>query len=184
MRALQITGLGEALEEVDLPDLAPGPGQLLVDVKAAGICRSDVHYRSGSRPIPGLPLVPGHEVAGVVSALGDGVTGVDVGDRVALHYLSRCGRCRACIRGAEQFCVAGEMLGFNRQGGYAEAIVVDAENAVPVPDGVSLEWAAVMMCSTSTVFHALRRGRLAPGESVAVVGVGGLGASAIQVAKA
>jgi propanol-preferring alcohol dehydrogenase len=184
MRALQITALREPLDGVVLPDPSPGPGEVLVEVRAAGICRSDVHYRAGTRPIPGLPIVPGHEVAGVVSAIGDGVAAPAVGDRVALHYLSRCGRCRACIGGAEQFCVMGQMLGFNRQGGYAEAIVVDAENAVPVPDGVPLEWAAVMMCSTSTAFHALRRGRLAAGESVAVVGAGGLGASAIQVARA
>lgn len=155
-----------------------------MEIRAAGICRSDVHYRSGTRPPPALPLVPGHEVAGVVAALGDGVDSHAVGDRVCLHYLVTCGECAQCRAGAEQFCASGEMLGLDRQGGYAEAIVVPAGIAHHIPDGVSTEAAAVMMCSTATSLHALRRGGAGPGTSVGVFGAGGLGMSAIQLARA
>ncbi|MCB2224058.1 MAG: zinc-binding dehydrogenase [Actinobacteria bacterium] len=183
MRALQIVEYGRPLEQVELPDPAPGPGEVAVRVGAAGICRSDVHYRSGSRPVASLPLVPGHEVAGIVEAVGEGVDHPAVGDRVCLHYLVSCGVCGACRRGAEQFCASGQMIGLDRQGGYAEVIVMPARNAFVVPDGVPLEAAAVMMCSTATSYHALRRGRLDVGDTVAVFGSGGLGASAIQLAE-
>lgn len=182
MRALQITEPAGPLSEIVLPDPSPGPGEVVVRIEAAGICRSDVHYRSGTRPVPALPLVPGHEVAGTIVATGDGVDGQRVGDRVCLHYLVTCGACPACLRGAEQFCVSGAMLGLDRQGGYAEQIVVPARNAHPVPDGVSTPAAAVMMCSTATSLHALRRGRVEPRSTVAVLGAGGLGMSAIQLA--
>jgi propanol-preferring alcohol dehydrogenase len=182
MRALQIAGYRQPLEETELPDPRPGPGEVVVSVKAAGICRSDVHYRAGTRPVRSLPLVPGHEVAGLVEAVGPGVEQPMAGDRVCLHYLTSCGFCEACRRGAEQFCAAGEMIGLDRQGGYAEKILMPARNAFVIPDGVSLDAAAVMMCSTATSYHALQRGRLRLGESVAVFGSGGLGASAIQLA--
>jgi len=183
MRALQIVETGRPLQEVELVDPVPGPGEIVVSVRAAGICRSDVHYRGGTRPVPSLPLVPGHEVAGIVDKVGPGVERPLTGDRVCLHYLISCGACDACHRGAEQFCESGRMIGLDRQGGYAEQILVPARNAFPVPDTVALEAAAVMMCSTSTSYHALRRGRLSVGESVAVFGSGGLGMSAIQLAE-
>ena len=171
------------MQEVELADPVPGPGEIVVSVRAAGICRSDVHYRGGTRPVPSLPLVPGHEVAGIVDKVGPGVERPLTGDRICLHYLISCGACDACHRGAEQFCESGRMIGLDRQGGYAEQILVPARNAFPVPDTVPLEAAAVMMCSTSTSYHALRRGRLSVGESVAVFGSGGLGMSAIQLAQ-
>lgn len=184
MRALQITTVGSPLTAVTMTDPEPGPGEVLVRVEAAGICRSDVHYRSGHRRIPGVPLVPGHEVAGSIVATGSGVAAGRIGERVCLHYLITCGHCAACLRGAEQFCETGAMIGLDRQGGYAELIVVPAVNAVVVPSAVTFEAAAVMMCSTVTVLHALRRGRIRPGERVVVLGAGGLGISAVQVAKA
>lgn len=184
MRALQIVELGRPLAEAELPDPVPGPEEIVVGVRAAGMCRSDVHYRSGGRRVPGLPLIPGHEVAGQVEAVGDGVERVGVGDRVCLHYLVSCGACTACHRGREQFCTDGQMIGLDRAGGYAERILIPARNVFHIPDGVSNEAAAVMMCSTATSYHALRRARLDVGESVAVFGVGGLGMSAIQLASA
>ena len=184
MKALQISTVGSPLEPVTLPDPEPGPGEVVVRIEAAGICRSDVHYRSGHRRIPGVPLVPGHEVAGSIVAVSDGVPRDRVGQRVCLHYLVTCGHCAPCLRGAEQFCTVGQMIGLDRQGGYAEAITVPAVNAVVIPPSVSTEAAAVMMCSTVTVLHALRRGAFQPGERVAVLGVGGLGISAVQVAMA
>lgn len=183
MRALQITAAGAPLAATDLPDPEPGPGEVLLRIDAAGMCRSDVHYRSGTRPVPSLPLVPGHEIAGTVLEVGHGVDRPAPGDRVSLHYLVTCGECGPCRRGAEQFCETGQMLGLDRQGGYAERIVVPARNAHPIPDGVSTAAAAVMMCSTATSLHALRRGRVGPGTRVALLGAGGLGMSAIQLAR-
>jgi propanol-preferring alcohol dehydrogenase len=182
MRALQITAPGAPLAAVDLAEPVPGPGEVLVAIEAAGMCRSDVHYRAGTRPVPSLPLVPGHEIAGTIVGAGEDVSDRSLGDRVALHYLVTCGECEFCLRGAEQFCTTGEMLGLDRQGGYAEQIVVPAGNTHLVPEGVSTRAAAVMMCSTATSLHALRRGRVGPGSAVALIGAGGLGMSAIQIA--
>ena len=152
-------------------------------MKAAGICHSDAHYRAGVSSTGPLPLTFGHEVAGVVEALGPGTVRTRIGDRVALHYLVTCGQCPACNRGQEQFCDTGKMIGKHRDGGYAEYICVPERGIVPLPDEVPFEVGAIMMCSSSTSFHALHKARLKPGESVAVFGVGGLGMSAIQLAK-
>ncbi|MEE9582107.1 MAG: zinc-binding dehydrogenase [Acidimicrobiia bacterium] len=184
MKAFQIVAAGAPLAEVELAEVDPRPGEVVVSIRAAGICRSDVHYKSGTRPVPSLPLVPGHEIAGTVQAIGEGVDTHQVGDRVCLHYLVTCTECDSCRRGAEQFCESGQMIGLDRHGGYAEAIIVPARNAHHIPDGVSIEAAAVMMCSTATSLHALRRGRAGPGSKVAVFGSGGLGMSAIQLALA
>ena len=109
---------------------------------------------------------------------------VTVGDRVCLHYLVTCGDCHYCRTGNEQFCIQGKMLGKHCDGGYAEYVAVPARNAVPLAGEVSFEQGAVLMCSASTSFHALRKGRLRPGETAAIFGVGGLGMSAIQLARA
>lgn len=160
----------------------PAHGEVLVTIGAAGICRSDVHYRSGARPVTSLPLVPGHEVAGTVASLGEGVSERSIGERVAVHYLIACEECETCLAGREQFCETGAMVGLDRDGGYAESIVVPSRNAYPIPGSIPTDVAAIMMCSSSTSLHALRRGRFEAGESVAVVGCGGLGMSAIKIA--
>lgn len=183
MRAVTITAYGAPLSDVELPDLIPGALDVVVRVEAAGICRSDVHYRSGTRPVPSLPLVPGHEVAGTIIDVGVEVADRAVGDRVCLHYLVTCGTCAQCRRGAEQFCEVGQMIGLDRQGGYSEQIAVPARNAHLVPAGVDTAVAAIMMCSSATALHALRRGEVAPGSSVAIFGAGGLGVSAIRLAQ-
>jgi propanol-preferring alcohol dehydrogenase len=157
---------------------------VLVRVRAAGICHSDVHYRVGVSPAGPLPLTLGHEVSGVVAQVGELVSGWRPGDRVCLHYLATCGQCAYCRRGQEQFCTAGQMIGKHRDGGYAEYIAVPATSVFPLPTEIPFESGAVMMCSSATALHALRKGRLAAGESVAVFGAGGLGMSAIQLARA
>jgi propanol-preferring alcohol dehydrogenase len=157
---------------------------VLVRVKAAGICHSDAHYRAGNSPVGALPQTLGHEVAGIIEKTGPGVAKDRLGERVSLHYLLTCGDCDYCRQGKEQFCVKGAMIGKHQDGGYAEYIAVPARNAVPLPDAVSFEQGAVLMCSTSTSFHALRKARLRAGETVAVFGAGGLGMSAIQLAYA
>lgn len=184
MRAVQIVEIGKPLESREVPRPEPGPGEIRLRVQAAGICHSDAHYRDGSASVAFLPITPGHEVAGVVDSVGGSVSGVAVGDRVALHYLLTCGQCDYCGRGLEQFCTTGRMLGKHVNGGYAEYVVAPARNAIPIADEVSMPAAAIMMCSTATAFHALRKARMVAGESVAVFGVGGLGMSAIQLARA
>ena len=157
MHAVRLTHLGTPLIDDDIPEPPLVSGEVLVDIRAAGICHSDAHYRAGGGSVT-LPLTLGHEIAGTV---------VGTSQRVALHYLHD----------------DGGMLGKEVDGGYAERIAVPAANAVSIPDDVSFEAAAVMMCSTATANHALRLSRLQPAESVAILGFGGLGASAVQLAK-
>ncbi len=184
-RALRLVAQNAPLVEADLPVPELATGEALVSVQAAGICRSDVHYLQGSPKLPPLPRTLGHEVAGVVDALGPNPpAGVTEGLRVGIHYQTSCGICRHCLAGNDQFCVSGQMIGNGRDGGYAEKIVIPARNLVAIPDGVAIEHAAVMMCSSATSFHALRKARLQPGERVAVFGLGGLGQSAVQLALA
>ncbi len=182
MRALQLITPGKPLELRHLAELDPSGDEVVVEVRASGICRSDVHYRAGFPKVGPLPLTLGHEVAGVVAGFGDRVLGIKPGDRVCVHYQVGCGECVHCAKGLDQFCSVSTMVGNGRNGGYADQIMVPARNVIPVPDSVALEHAAVMMCSSSTSLHALRKGRLASGESVAVFGSGGLGMSAIQLA--
>ena len=184
MRAVRLTEVGQPLEiqEVPLPPL--GSDDVLVRVHAAGICHSDAHYRAGTSPVGQLPITLGHEVAGVIERTGAQVNHVSVGDRVGIHYLVTCGECHYCRLGHEQFCVHGQMIGKHRDGGYAEYIVVPARSVVSLPTTIPFEHGAIMMCSTATSLHALRKGRLQPGETVAIFGIGGLGMSAIQLARA
>jgi propanol-preferring alcohol dehydrogenase len=183
MKAVRLKQIGKPLEmqEVTIPTVRER--DVLVRVKAAGICHSDVHYRAGASSVGPLPQTLGHEVAGIVEEVGGGVRGVEVGDRVCLHYLLTCGECHFCRSGHEQFCPECKMIGKHTDGGYAEYIAVPARNAVRLPDEVSFEHGAIMMCSSSTSFHALRKARLRAGETVAVFGVGGLGMSAVQLAR-
>src|SRR5262249_6847698 len=135
-------------------------------------------------PMGRLPLTLGHEIAGVVEKVGAGVRSPGLGDRVSLHYLVTCGTCAHCAAGREAFCDRGAMLGHHVDGGFAEAITVPARNALRLPERIPFEWGALLMCSSATALHALRRGRLTPGERVAVFGFGGLGVSAVQLARA
>jgi 2-desacetyl-2-hydroxyethyl bacteriochlorophyllide A dehydrogenase len=184
MKAVRLVEVGQPLEMQEIPVPTLGERDVLVRVEAAGICHSDAHYRAGTSPAGPLPLTLGHEVAGVVEKVGPQVNTVKAGDRVCIHYLITCGDCYYCSNGTEQFCVHGSMIGKYRDGGYAEYIAIPARSVVPLPDEVPLEQAAVLMCSSSTSFHALRKGRLQAGETVAVFGAGGLGMSAIQLARA
>ncbi len=184
MKAVRMVQVGQPLEMQNIPMPPVGDRDVLVRVQAAGICHSDAHYRAGRSPVRPLPMTLGHEIAGVVEQAGSQVTDVHAGDRVCLHYLLSCGDCYYCSTGNEQFCVHGSMLGHYSNGGYAEYIAVPARNAVPLPAEIPFEHGAVLMCSSSTCLHALRKSRLQPGQTVAVFGVGGLGMSAIQLARA
>ena len=184
MKAVRLVEPGRPLELHDVPLPAPGAQDVLVRVKAAGICHSDAHYRAGKSRVHPLPLTLGHEVAGVVESVGCDVRYFKSGNRVCIHYLTTCGTCAWCAQNNEQFCTSGQMIGKYRDGGYAEFIVVPERSVFQLPDEISFEHGAIMMCSSATSLHALRKARLQPGETVAVFGVGGLGLSAIQLAKA
>jgi 2-desacetyl-2-hydroxyethyl bacteriochlorophyllide A dehydrogenase len=184
VRAVRLTEIGQPLEMVEIPTPALGDQDVLVRVRAAGVCHSDAHYRAGISPVAKPPITLGHEVAGVVERTGDQVSKLSAGHRVAVHYLATCGECHYCRLGYEQFCLTGQMIGKHRDGGFAEYIAVPARSVVPLPADIPFEAGAVMMCSTATSFHALHKARLQPGESIAVYGAGGLGMSAIQLARA
>lgn len=184
MNAIQLVEVGQPLELRQVPVPQLGEHDVLVRVRAAGICHSDVHYRAGKSPVYPLPMTLGHEVAGVVEAVGGQVTLVRPGDRVCLHYMVTCGNCYYCSAGSEQFCERGLMLGHYTPGGYAEYIAVPERNAVRLPEEIPFEQGATLMCASATVLHALRKSRLKGGETLAVYGVGGLGFSALQLGRA
>ncbi len=182
MKALGLTAVGSPLEEqrIEIPHVRTN--DVLIRIRAAGICHSDAHYRAGVSPVAKLPITLGHEVAGVVEQTGSSVTKFKIGDRVCLHYLVTCGECAFCRAGNEQFCPTAEMIGKHRDGGYAEFIVVPERSVFHLPDEIPFEEGAILMCSSATSLHALSKARLRAGETVAVFGVGGLGVSAIQLA--
>ena len=184
MKAVRLVKLGQPLELHDIPIPDVGNQDVLVKVKAAGICHSDAHYRAGVSPVRPLPMTLGHEVAGIVEEVGETVAGLQPGDRVCLHYMVTCGNCEYCNMGSEQFCTSGSMIGKYRPGGYAEYISLPARSVFKLPEEIPFEQAAIMMCSSSTSFHALRKARVKAGETVAIFGVGGLGMSAVQLAYA
>ena len=182
MRAVRLVRIGNPLEQSDVPVPEIGPSDVLIRVAAAGICHSDAHYRAGISKIDRLPLTLGHEVAGRVEEVGSDVTHLSVGHRVCVHYLVHCGTCEFCVRGLEQFCRSGQMIGKHRDGGYAEFIKVPSANAFPLPHEIPFEVGAIMMCSSATALHALNKARFKRDESIAIFGFGGLGFSGLQLA--
>ncbi|MBP8718014.1 MAG: zinc-binding dehydrogenase [Candidatus Atribacteria bacterium] len=183
MKAVRLTKIGQPLELQEVPLPRAGERDVLVRVRAAGICHSDVHYRAGISPVGTLPQTLGHEIAGIVEETGSQVRFPKIGDRVCIHYQLNCGDCNFCVSGNEQFCKHGMMIGKHCDGGYAEYVAVPARNTVLLPDEVSFEEGAILMCSSATSYHALKKVRLKAGETVAVFGAGGLGISAIQLAR-
>jgi alcohol dehydrogenase len=184
MRAAIVPSANSAwlLEEVPTPE--PGPNQVLIKVRASGMCYTDVHQTRGEIPIP-FPRTLGHEPVGEVVAKGAGVTTRKVGDRVGVPWVqASCGRCEWCLRGKPMFCA--ESLGTSMQlaGGHAEYMLAYADATMLLPDGLPFEQAAPIFCAGYTVWSGLRWAAPQPGERVAVVGIGGLGHLAVQYAKA
>src|SRR2546423_5286953 len=182
MKAIRLAAIGSPVVEqgIDVPRV--GPSDVLIRIRAAGICHSDAHYRAGVSPVAKLPLTLGHEIAGIVEQLGAAVSNFKTGDRVCVHYLVTCGTCAFCRAGNEQFCATAEMIGKHRDGGYAEFIVVPEPSVFHLPDEIPFEQGAILMCSSATSWHALKKARLRAGETVAIFGAGGLGFSALQLA--
>jgi len=173
-----------SLEEVTIPDVPPG--QILVKVAACGVCHTDLHAADGDWPVkPPLPFIPGHEGVGHVAAVGAGVKGIREGDRVGVPWLhTACGHCEHCMTGWETLCDGQQMTGYTVNGGFAEYVLADPGYVGHLPDGLSFESLAPILCAGVTVYKGLKVLDARPGQWVAVVGVGGLGHLAVQYARA
>ncbi|MGF0169093.1 zinc-dependent alcohol dehydrogenase [Streptomyces sp. Marseille-Q5077] len=185
MKAAVVRAFGEPLVIEDRPDPEPGPGQVRVRVEASGLCHTDIHAAHGDWPVrPTPPFVPGHEGVGLVEKLGDGVTHLSLGQRVAVPWLGRaCGRCEHCLSGWETLCEQQINTGYGCDGGYAEKMLAWADFAQPVPEGVTAIDAAPLTCAGVTTYKALKVADVKPTQLVAISGIGGLGHLAVQYAK-
>jgi D-arabinose 1-dehydrogenase-like Zn-dependent alcohol dehydrogenase len=187
VRALVFETFGGPLTVREVPAPDPVPGGVVVRGGASGVCRSDWHAWQGHDPDVVLPHVPGHELAGTVTAVGTDVRRWRVGDRVTVPFVNACGRCDQCAAGEHQVCTRQTQPGFTRWGSMAEYVALDAAdvNLVALPDGLDAATAAGLGCRFATAFRAVAQvARVRPGEWVAVHGCGGVGLSAVQVAVA
>ncbi|MFI1780023.1 Zn-dependent alcohol dehydrogenase [Streptomyces rubiginosohelvolus] len=199
MRAAVLHEIGQEKLEVldDVEAVGFGPGKVKLRIRATGLCHSDVSAMSGVLPQP-APFIPGHEGAGEVVDVGDGVTGLSAGDRVLVCWLPACGDCPSCKRGQTHLCLAGfmnagtpnfkrpggDVFGFAGTGTFTEEVVVGAGCAVPIPDDVPFEIAALIGCGVTTgLGAAINTAQVEAGSSVAVIGCGGVGISTIQGAR-
>ncbi|MCG3776806.1 MAG: L-threonine 3-dehydrogenase [Nitrospira sp.] len=168
----------------------PGPGEVLLDMRASGICGSDLHFMNLSpedrrseilgKGLDGDPsITPGHEMAGVVEAVGEGVTALWIGQRVAVQHYSGCGNCSECRSGWDCMCSKAVIYTLKRDGGHQDKVLAVARDCIPIPDGLSFTSAAFVACGAGTSFQAIRRGGLQAGQSLASVGLGPVGLSAL-----
>ncbi|MER7332997.1 alcohol dehydrogenase catalytic domain-containing protein [Micromonospora sp. NPDC000119] len=163
----------------------PGAGEVRVDVLASGICGADAGMAADPSPAHGFPITPGHEVAGVIAELGQGVHGWEIGERVGVGWFGgSCGTCTACRSGDVVHCPRRQIPGLSYPGGWASSITVPANALVRIPEGLSMAEAAPFGCAGVTTFNALRHSGAEPGDRVAVLGIGGLGHLAVQFAAA
>jgi propanol-preferring alcohol dehydrogenase len=171
-----------AAVEIDRPE--PGAGQVQLRVLACGVCHTDLHLVEGELELPRLPTVPGHQVVGVVAAVGSGVTRHRVGDRVGVPWLYRtCGQCRYCRAGKENLCENIQFTGVHANGGFAEYIVVAADFAYPLPARYSDVEAAPLLCAGVVGYRSLRLSRVQPGQKLGLYGFGASAHLMIQVAR-
>lgn len=186
MKAAVLHALKEPLRIERLPIPEPGYGELLIKVTACGVCHSDLHAVDGDwTPLPAIPLIPGHEVAGKVAKLGPGVSGFSPGEEVGVPWMySSCGHCEFCLSGMETICKQGEATGYTKPGGYAEYMLAPAAYVGRLPPGTDPYAMAPILCAGVTTYRGLKRTGARPGQWVAVVGIGGLGHIAVQYARA
>jgi 2-desacetyl-2-hydroxyethyl bacteriochlorophyllide A dehydrogenase len=184
MQAVQILGYHEPfrLGECRIP--VPGPGEVLVEVKASGLCSTDLHLLDGRQDLGELPRIPGHESAGVVAELGPGIAGWRPGQRVVVLIDVACGSCRHCLCGQTQRCGGMQRIGFERDGGHAEFVAVPQRNLIELPDHLSFEDACILPDATACMYHSLvSQGQIGPNQKVLILGAGGLGMHGIQIAR-
>lgn len=186
MKAAVVRAFGEPLVIEELPIPVPGAGQVLIRVVASGVCHTDLHAADGDWPvIPTLPFIPGHEGAGYIEQIGEGVTGFFRGDRVGVPWLhSACGTCEYCLTGWETLCASQQNTGYSVNGCFAEYVLADARFVGRIPDGLDFETAAPILCAGVTTYKGLKETDAKPGDYVVISGIGGLGHVAIQYAIA
>ncbi|MEU8848369.1 MULTISPECIES: NAD(P)-dependent alcohol dehydrogenase [unclassified Streptomyces] len=181
------------LERTTIERREVGEFDVLIDIKFAGICHSDIHQAREGWGEAIFPMVPGHEIAGIVSEVGSGVTKYRVGDRVGVGCLvDSCRECENCKAGLEQYCTGGNVGTYNAvgkdgeptYGGYSQKVVVDENFVVRIPDGLSLDVAAPLLCAGITTYSPLRHWNAGPGKKVAILGMGGLGHMGVKIAHA
>ncbi|WP_394613551.1 NAD(P)-dependent alcohol dehydrogenase [Lentzea sp. JNUCC 0626] len=181
------------LERTTIERRAVGAHDVLIDIKFAGICHSDIHQVNEGWGQATFPMVPGHEIAGVVTEVGAEVTRYAVGDRVGVGcFVDSCRECDYCLRGLEQYCAKGHVQTYNATdyngevtyGGYSKQIVVDENYAVRIPDALPLDVAAPLLCAGITLYSPLKNWNVGPGSKVAIVGLGGLGHMGVKIAVA
>jgi uncharacterized zinc-type alcohol dehydrogenase-like protein len=181
------------LERTLIERRAVGEHDVLIDIKYAGICHSDIHQAREGWGEAIFPMVPGHEIAGVVSEVGPGVTRFSVGDRVGVGCMvDSCRECENCTAGLEQYCLNGAVMTYNgigrdgepTHGGYSQKIVVDENYVVRIPEGIALDEAAPLLCAGITLYSPLKHWNAGPGKKVAIVGMGGLGHMGVKIAHA
>ena len=192
-RALQAPSAKAPLEATTIERRALGEGDVAIDIKFCGICHSDIHQVDADWGRGLFPMVPGHEIAGIVTAVGANVTRFAPGDRVGVGcFVDSCGNCMYCLDGEEQFCTKGVVATYNAEGydgeptygGYSEHIVVTERFVVKIPDALGLDVAAPLLCAGITMYSPLKRWGAGPGKQVAIVGMGGLGHVGVQIAAA
>lgn len=189
MKAAFLDDFGKPLRVGEMEKLAPAHDEVLVRVEACGVCHSDLHMARGDWPDTRAkmvwPAVLGHEAVGRVVEKGSDVAGIETGARVGVGWLhSVCGQCEQCREGAENLCLKRKVTGIAAPGGFAEMMRIRVSHAIPVPDGLAAEQAAPFFCAGLTVYHAMKKAEIRPGQRVAVYGVGGLGHLALQLALA
>lgn len=186
MKAAVVEKFGEPLKIQEVPVPAPGPGQVLVEVVASGVCHTDLHAAEGDWPVkPSLPFIPGHEGAGFVAALGSGVKHLKEGDRVGIAWLhGACGFCEFCLSGWETLCPAQQNSGYSVNGTFAQYALAEADYVSRIPAKLSFSDAAPILCAGVTTYKGLKETEARPGQWIVVSGVGGLGHLAVQYAKA
>jgi propanol-preferring alcohol dehydrogenase len=185
MRAAVATGVKNPLELQDVEVREPGMGEIQVRMTACGVCYSDLNLLQGNYPFARFPVIPGHEVTGVITALGEGVTWPEVGTAVGAQFLyDSDGNCDYCVRGEQILCPNKRITGIVADGGYAEYGIFKEGFVTPLPEGLDPIAGAPLMCAGLTAFNGLRKAGIEPGKRVAVIGAGGIGALAIRYAVA
>jgi alcohol dehydrogenase (NADP+) len=191
--AYAATSATDPLTKTTITRRDPGPHDVAIDIKFAGICHSDIHTVKAEWGTPKYPVVPGHEIAGVVSDVGAEVTKYKVGDRVGVGCMvNSCGQCSSCQAGLEQYCKPGNTPTYNgidkdgtvTQGGYSQAVVVDENFVVRIPDALPLDKAAPLLCAGITLFSPLRHWKAGQGTRLAIIGLGGLGHMGVKLGAA
>jgi propanol-preferring alcohol dehydrogenase len=184
MRAVVIAQYGGKLQLADRPAPRPPAGEVLVKVRASGLCSTDLHLLSGRQKLGELPRIIGHELAGDIAELGAGVAHWRLGDRVTAAVDVTCGRCRHCLAGQTQLCRTMRRIGFERDGGHAEYVLVPADNLVPLPADLDYDAAAILPDAVACMYHSLiGQGRVGLGTRVLILGTGGLGIHGVQIAR-